>query len=105
MSNNREVLQRNEFLDGLEAILKKYGINEMYCFDSFDGTKVKGAFYIALAPHNHDAVQELTLYVDPTYLSTEDYGEMDPSVCAVDDDRSVVREDMLIYKDGVFYGR
>lgn len=34
MSNNREVLQRNEFLDGLEAILKKYGINEMYCFDS-----------------------------------------------------------------------
>lgn len=105
MSNNREVLQKNDFLNGLEAILKKYGFNEMYCFDSFDGTKVKGALYVVLAPHRPDASTELTKYVDPTEGCTGDYEETDGSVCAIDDDRSLLKDDMLIYKDGVFYGR
>lgn len=104
MLEGREVLQKNDFLVGLESLLKKYGYTELYCLNSFDGTKSTGTVYIIVAPHRMDAADEISLYVDPTYKCTHSWDENDPSICYIDT-CSIPSEDKLIYKDGVFYGR
>lgn len=104
MARKGEILERNEFLDGFEKLLKKYGYTEVYGEYGFCGEKTPGISYVIKGVEKPGAVSEIWSYVDPT-KEMEDYIPEDLPYFFIKDDAFGLGQDCLIYDGTNFYRR
>lgn len=100
----RTPLKKTEYLVQLESVLKKYGYTEMYCHDSFDGTKRGGIGLVINADRNNAAALEFNSVVDPTWGMDEyDWRDMSGMTIVPLSEESLKDLGEPVYTGGEFY--
>lgn len=107
---SRVPLKKTEFLLQIEAILKKYGYDNMYCLsESWNGDREGGKVYSILGESKPEVAKELNMLLDPTWgLEDFDWQEMSgvgfmKDTCGLNGE--VDYYGLPIYENGEFYAK